>query len=90
MLWVLLGVVLLLGAALVFGLLGRALWRKTKALTADVSAASDRLAAVAASLSELADAAYEPRQDAPATTRTPTTTPAGARSEGRKRGGLLR
>jgi hypothetical protein len=64
MLWVLLWVVLLVGAALVLGLLGRSLWRKTKALTTEVTEASDRLAAVAASLSELADATSEPRYDA--------------------------
>lgn len=52
--WVLLWVVLLLGAGLTFALVGRMLWRKAKALTAEVTRASDRMAEVAGSLSELA------------------------------------
>jgi hypothetical protein len=55
MLWVLLWLVLLLGAALVLGLLGRTLWRKAKALTAELGAASDRLSALATSINDLTD-----------------------------------
>jgi hypothetical protein len=55
MLWVLLWLGLLLGAALVLGLLGRTLWRKAKALTAELGAASDRLSALATSINDLAD-----------------------------------
>jgi hypothetical protein len=51
--WVLLWIVLLLAAVLVLGLLGRTVWRKAKALTAEVTVASERLAAVADSLAEL-------------------------------------
>jgi len=65
MFWVLLWLVLLLGAGLVLGLLGRTLWRKAKALTAELGAASTQLSAVAASLGDLAeaDAAHDRRRD---------------------------
>jgi hypothetical protein len=53
--WLLLWIVLFLAAGSLLGLLGRNLWRKSKALSAEVTAASDRLAAVSASLTELAD-----------------------------------
>ena len=43
MLWFAVWVVLLLSAALVFFLLGRDLWRKARALTADLAVATDRL-----------------------------------------------
>ena len=43
MLWVLIWVLLVLGAALVFFLLGRRLWRQVKALTAELGTATDRL-----------------------------------------------
>jgi hypothetical protein len=51
--WVLLWVVLVLAAGAVFALLGRSLWRKAKALTAELTEASDRMSAVAASISDL-------------------------------------
>jgi hypothetical protein len=53
MLWVLLWVVLVLAAVVVLGLLGLSLWRKAKALTREIGTASDRLAAVSDSLSDL-------------------------------------
>ncbi len=46
MLWVAAWAVLLLGAAAVFFLLGRDLWRKAKTLTRELGAATDRLAAI--------------------------------------------
>jgi hypothetical protein len=55
--WVLLWVVLVLGAAAVLGLIGRNLWRKAKALTGEMSAASERLSAVASSLADLQERA---------------------------------
>jgi hypothetical protein len=47
-LWFLLWLVLVLAAALFFAYLGRHLWRKAKALTAELGAASDRLGEIAA------------------------------------------
>ena len=41
--WVLLWVVLVLGAALVLFLLGRRLWRQAKALTVELGTATERL-----------------------------------------------
>lgn len=55
MLWVLLWLGLVLGAAVVLGLLGRSLWRKVKALTGELSRASEQLSSVAASLNDLAE-----------------------------------
>jgi hypothetical protein len=52
-LWVLLWVLLVLGAALVFFLLGRRLWRQVKALTAELSTATDRLTELTDRLAEL-------------------------------------
>lgn len=52
MLWFLLWLVLVLLAAAFLGYLGRHLWRKAKALTAELGAASDRLGEIAAALSE--------------------------------------
>jgi hypothetical protein len=51
-LWFLLWLVLVFGAAGFFAYLGRHLWRKAKALTAELGAASDRLGAIAAAMSE--------------------------------------
>ena len=51
--WVLLWAVLLLGAALVFFLLGRRLWRQAKALTVELGTATDRLTALTDRLAEL-------------------------------------
>ena len=55
MLWVLLWTGLILAAGLLLGLIGRDLWRKAKALTAELTRATERLSAVTASLSQLAD-----------------------------------
>jgi hypothetical protein len=85
--WVLLWVVLVLAAGVVLGLLGRGLWRKTKTLTAELTAASDRLAAVSATLAELAEPSPADRLDLthdlthdgtrdPATNEHPGTAPA--------------
>jgi hypothetical protein len=72
--WVLLWIVLVLAAGVVLGLLGRSLWRKTKTLTAELSAASDRLAAVSATLAELAEPSPADRLDlARDVTRDPAT-----------------
>jgi hypothetical protein len=53
--WVVLWVVLVLGAGVVFGLLGRMLWKKAKALIAEIGTASERLTAVLAQLNDTAD-----------------------------------
>jgi hypothetical protein len=72
--WVLLWIVLVLAAGVVLGLLGRGLWRKTRTLTAELTAASDRLAAVSATLAELAEPSPADRLDlTPEGTRDPTT-----------------
>jgi hypothetical protein len=42
-LWVLVWVLLVLGAALLFFLLGRRLWRQAKALTVELGTATERL-----------------------------------------------
>ena len=55
--WVLVWAVLLLGAGLLLGLLGRRLWRKAKALTREMGEASERLTAVLAALNDVADPA---------------------------------
>jgi hypothetical protein len=55
--WVLLWVVLVLAAAGGLGLIGRSLWRKAKALTAELTQAGDRLSAVTASLADLQEQA---------------------------------
>ena len=52
MLWFLLWLVLVLAAAIFFAYLGRHLWRKAKALTAELGAASDRLGEIAAAMNE--------------------------------------
>ena len=56
MLWVLIWVLLVLGAALVFFLLGRRLWRQAKALTAELGTATDRLTELTDRLAELESA----------------------------------
>jgi hypothetical protein len=77
--WVLLWAVLLLGAGLVLGLLGRMLWRKAKALTREVGEATEGLTAVLAALNDVADpVGYVP---APSPARRP-----GARGRRRDRG----
>ena len=43
MLWVLVWVLLVLGAALLFFLVGRRLWRQAKALTGELGTATERL-----------------------------------------------
>ena len=65
--WVLLWVVLLLGAGLALGLLGLMLWRKAKALTREVGEASERLTAVLAALNDVADPARDDPSLAPPT-----------------------
>ena len=52
MLWFLLWLVLVLVAAAFLAYLGRHVWRKAKALTAELGAASDRLGEIAAAISE--------------------------------------
>lgn len=61
MLWVLVWVVLVLGAAAFFFLLGRDLWRKAKVLGRELGEATDRLTEIADRLSSL-----EPHQPASA------------------------
>jgi threonine/homoserine/homoserine lactone efflux protein len=51
-LWFLLWLVLVLAAAAFLAYLGRHLWRKAKALTTELGAASDRLGEIAAVISE--------------------------------------
>ena len=51
--WFLLWTVLVLGAAGVFFLLGRDLWRKSKALARELSAATDRLTVLGDRLADL-------------------------------------
>lgn len=52
MLWFLLWLVLVLAAAVFFAYLAGHLWRKAKALTAELGAASDRLGEIAAVIGE--------------------------------------
>ena len=52
MLWALIWVVLVLGAACVFYLVGRDLWRKAAALLHEMGDAADRLSEVADGLGE--------------------------------------
>jgi len=52
-LWVLVWVLLVLGAALLLFLLGRRLWRQAQALTAELGTATDRLTALTDRLGEL-------------------------------------
>jgi len=59
--WVLRWVVLLLCAGAVFGLLGLRLWRKFKALIAEIGTSSERLTAVLAQLNDLTDQSNDPR-----------------------------
>jgi len=83
--WVLLWVVLVLAAGAVLGLLGRSLWRKAKALTAEMTAASDRMSAVAASISELSQQAASIGEDARFAYGEPPGEPRGSRRAGRRR-----
>ena len=55
MIWFALWAVLVLGAAGVFFLLGRDLWRKARALTRELGVATDRLAEVSDRIGELSD-----------------------------------
>jgi hypothetical protein len=59
LLWVLLWVVLLLGAGLIFFVLGRNLWRKARALITELGEASERLTAILASINDLADSSSD-------------------------------
>jgi hypothetical protein len=63
MIWVALWAVLLLGAAGVFFLLGRDLWRKAKTLTRELGTATDQLAAITDRLADLDPATREPAPD---------------------------
>jgi hypothetical protein len=56
MIWVLVWTVLVLGSAGVLFVLGRRLWRQTKALTSQLGAAADRLAEVTDRLADLEQA----------------------------------
>lgn len=56
MLWFLLWVALVLGAAAVFLVLGRDLWRKSRALVRELGEAGDRLAELGDRLAELEEA----------------------------------
>jgi hypothetical protein len=56
-LWFLLWTVLVLGAAGVFFLLGRDLWRKSKALVSELTAVTDRLTELGDRLADLDQAA---------------------------------
>ena len=53
MVWVLIWLVLALGAAAVLFLIGRRLWRQLTALTAELRTASDRLAEISDRLGQL-------------------------------------
>lgn len=68
--WTLLWVVLVAGAAAVFFVLGRSLWRKASALVGELGAAADRLSVVSAELTAMA-ATAAPEQ--PAVFADPTT-----------------
>lgn len=57
MLWFLLWTVLVLGAAGVFFLLGRDLWRKAKALVGELTTATERLTEIGDRLADLDQAA---------------------------------
>ena len=59
-LWVLLWLVLLAGAAGVFFLIARSLWRKAGALLRELGTAADRLGAVSEGLQQLATQTAEP------------------------------
>jgi hypothetical protein len=68
--WVLLWAVLIVLALAVYGVLGLRLWRQGKALTAELAAASQRLAEVTAALEDLADRT-QPGPAAPSTPVAP-------------------
>ena len=63
MIWVALWAVLLLGAASVFFLLGRDLWRKAKTLTRELGTATDRLTEITDRLADLDPATREQAPD---------------------------
>jgi hypothetical protein len=52
--WTVLWILLVLGAGLVFFVLGRSLWRKASALLGELGAAADRLQVVSAELGAVA------------------------------------
>ena len=63
MTWVLVLTVLVLAAGLVLFLLGRRLWRQSKALVSELGVATDRLVQVSDRLSDLtSDAAHDSRR----------------------------
>lgn len=57
MFWVILWAGLLLGAGVVLGLLGRALWRRGRTLGTELARAGNRMAAAGAALGERFDQA---------------------------------
>jgi ketopantoate reductase len=61
--WVVLWVVLVLGAGAVFGLLARMLWKKARTLIAEIGTSSERLTAVLAQLNDLTDQSSDPRSN---------------------------
>jgi hypothetical protein len=61
--WVVLWVVLVLAAGALFGLLGLMLWKKAKALIAEIGTSTERLTAVLAQLNDLADESSDPRSN---------------------------
>ena len=60
MVWVLVWVVLVLGAAAVLFLIGRNLWRKIKALTRELGEVTDRLEAIGAASDRISAPAVSP------------------------------
>ena len=58
--WVLLWALLILGALLLYGVLGLRLWRQGKALTRELAEASERLADVTQALDALAERSASP------------------------------
>ena len=62
MLWVVVWVLLALGACLTFFLLGRRLWRQLKALTRELGTAADRLGQISDRLADLERADGPPRR----------------------------
>lgn len=76
MLWVLVWVLLVLGAALVFFVLGRRVWRQASALSAELRTATDRLTQLTDRLAELETAPVDglERPDGVRSTGTTPTT----------------
>ena len=73
MLWFAVWVVLLLSAALVFFLLGRDLWGKGRALSAELAVATDRLTELGDRLALLEEATSQATLDVRSQGRSPRT-----------------